>query len=87
MTIRARLQLGGGLPLHIYRKSAGRTHLWAKIYIFQLSMFTAKERRMFEKLVKSWVKFSICSAVLFFFYHLFINQKLEEEVSTNSKEE
>ena len=50
-------------------------------------MFTAKERRMFEKLVKSWVKFSICSAVLFFFYHLFINQKLEEEVSTNSKEE
>ena len=35
----ARLQLGGALPLHIHRKSAGRPHLRAKIYIFPLSMF------------------------------------------------
>ena len=42
---------------------------------------------MFDKFFKSCVKLSICSAVLFFFYHLFISQKLEEEVSTNSKEQ
>ncbi len=42
---------------------------------------------MFEKFIKSCVKFSICSAVLFFVYHLFITQKLEEEVPTNVKEQ
>ena len=87
MTIRARLQLGGGFPRHIYRKCAGWNHLWTKIYIFQVSMFIAKERRMFDRLIKSWLKFSICSIVLFFVYHLFITQKLEEEAPTNDKEE
>ena len=48
---------------------------------------TAKECRMFEKFIKSCVKFSICSAILFFVYHLFITQKLEEEVPTNVKEQ
>lgn len=48
---------------------------------------TAKEPCMFDKFFKSCVKFSICSAVLFFFYHLFISQKLDEETSTNTKEQ
>ena len=48
---------------------------------------TAKECRMFEKFIKSCVKFSICSVALFFVYHLFITQKLEEEVPTNVKEQ
>ena len=42
---------------------------------------------MSDWLFKSWVKATICSAVLFFFYHLFISQKLEEEISTKSKEQ
>jgi len=50
-------------------------------------VFTAKERHMSEWFFKSCVKFSICSAILFFFYHLFITQKLDEEVSTHSKEQ
>jgi len=41
---------------------------------------------MFDWFIKSWVKVSICTAVLFFFYHLFINQKLDEEVISNPKE-
>ena len=49
--------------------------------------YTAKERRMFDWFFKSWLKFSICSIVLFFFYHLFITQKLDEEDSTNAKEQ
>jgi hypothetical protein len=49
--------------------------------------YTAKERRMSEWFFKSCIKFSICSVVLFFFYHLFITQKLDEEVSTHSKEQ
>ena len=36
---------------------------------------------------KSWIKATICSAILFFFYHLFISQKLDEEVSTKNKEQ
>jgi hypothetical protein len=46
-----------------------------------------KGAAMSDWLFKSWVKATICSAVLFFFYHLFISQKLEEEVSTKSKEQ
>ncbi len=42
---------------------------------------------MSEWFFKSCIKFSICSVVLFFFYHLFISQKLDEEVSTHSKEQ
>ena len=42
---------------------------------------------MFDWFFKSWLKFSICSIVLFFFYHLFITQKLDEEDSTNAKEQ
>ena len=41
---------------------------------------------MSEWFFKSCLKFSICSIVLFFFYHLFISQKLEEEIDTKSKE-
>ena len=42
---------------------------------------------MSDWLFKSWLKISALTAVLFFFYHLFISQKLEEEVSTKSKEQ
>ena len=42
---------------------------------------------MFDWFIKSWFKFSICSVVLFFVYHLFITQKLDEDVSTNSKDQ
>ena len=48
---------------------------------------TAKERHMSEWFFKSCLKFSICSIVLFFFYHLFITQKLDEDVPVNSKEQ
>lgn len=41
---------------------------------------------MFEWFIKSCLKFTICSAVLLFFYHLFISQKLEEETNSNIKE-
>ncbi len=34
---------------------------------------------MSDWLFKSWLKISALTAVLFFFYHLFISQKLEEE--------
>ena len=42
---------------------------------------------MSDWLFKSWLKISALTAVLFFFYHLFITQKLDEDVSTNSKEQ
>ncbi len=41
---------------------------------------------MSDWLFKSWIKATICSAVLFFLYHLFISQKLEEEIETKTKE-
>jgi hypothetical protein len=34
---------------------------------------------MSDWLFKSWLKISALTAILFFFYHLFISQKLEEE--------
>lgn len=34
---------------------------------------------MSDWLFKSWLKISALTVVLFFFYHLFISQKLEEE--------
>ena len=42
---------------------------------------------MSEWFFKSCLKFSICSIVLFFFYHLFITQKLDEDLPVNSKEQ
>ena len=42
---------------------------------------------MAERLFKSCLKISICTAVLFFIYHLFISQKLNEEPTNfNSKD-
>lgn len=42
---------------------------------------------MADRLFKSCIKISICTAVLFFIYHLFISQKLDEEFdSTYSKD-
>ena len=35
---------------------------------------------MSDWLFKSWFKVSDITAILFFFYHLFISQKLEEEI-------
>lgn len=35
---------------------------------------------MSDWLFKSWLKISALTAILFFFYHLFISQKLEEEI-------
>ncbi len=34
---------------------------------------------MSDWLFKYWIKISALTAILFFFYHLFISQKLEEE--------
>ena len=34
---------------------------------------------MSDWLFKSWLKISALTVILFFFYHLFISQKLEEE--------
>ena len=34
---------------------------------------------MSDWLFKLWLKISALTAILFFFYHLFISQKLEEE--------
>lgn len=34
---------------------------------------------MSDWLFKSWLKISVLTIILFFFYHLFISQKLEEE--------
>ena len=97
--LEAKVAIRGKPPPSISRdKNASRYFLQAKIYIFPSSISpplmaiepewsTAKECRMFEKFIKSCVKFSICSAALFFVYHLFITQKLEEEVPTNVKEQ
>ena len=37
-------------------------------------------------LFKSWLNISALTAVLFFFYHLFISQKLEEESFSSDKD-
>ena len=34
---------------------------------------------MSDWLFKSWLKISALTVILFFFYHLFISQKLDEE--------
>lgn len=41
---------------------------------------------MSDWLFKSWLKISALTAILFFFYHLFISQKLEEETFTSNKD-
>ncbi|SHH69075.1 MULTISPECIES: hypothetical protein [unclassified Fibrobacter] len=41
---------------------------------------------MSDWLFKSWLKISALTAILFFFYHLFISQKLEEESFTSNKD-
>ena len=41
---------------------------------------------MSDWLFKSWVKVSVITAILFFFYHLFISQKLEEEYHTSNRD-
>jgi hypothetical protein len=41
---------------------------------------------MFEWFIKSCIKFSVCSAILLFIYHIFVSQKLEEESVSNIKE-
>jgi hypothetical protein len=41
---------------------------------------------MSDWLFKSWIKISALTAILFFFYHLFISQKLEEESFTSNKD-
>ena len=46
----------------------------------------AKELRMADWLFKSWIKVSVVSVILFFFYHLFISQKLEEECIPSEKD-
>ena len=42
---------------------------------------------MSDWLFKSWIKISALTAVLFFFYHLFISQKLEEENNSPNQDE
>ncbi|WP_294960363.1 hypothetical protein [uncultured Fibrobacter sp.] len=41
---------------------------------------------MSDWLFKSWLKISALTAILFFFYHLFISQKLEEEYHSFDKD-
>ena len=41
---------------------------------------------MSDWLFKSWLKISALTAVLFFFYHLFISLKLEEESFSSDKD-
>ena len=41
---------------------------------------------MSDWLFKSWLKISALTAILFFFYHLFISQKLEKESFTSNKD-
>ena len=45
-----------------------------------------KECTMSDWLFKSWVKISVLTVILFFFYHLFISQKLEEENFSSSSD-
>jgi hypothetical protein len=49
------------------------------MYFYEKAQCRAKERRMSDWLFKSWLKISALTVILFFFYHLFISQKLEEE--------
>ena len=41
---------------------------------------------MSDWLFKSWLKISALTAILFFFYHLIISLKLEEESFTSNKD-
>lgn len=41
---------------------------------------------MSDWLFKSWVKVSVITVILFFFYHLFISLKLDQETSNNSND-
>jgi hypothetical protein len=42
---------------------------------------------MSDWLFKSWLKISALTAILFFFYHLFISQKLEEEFHSSTNDD
>ena len=39
---------------------------------------------MSDWLFKSWIKVSVVTVILFFFYHLFISLKLEQEDCKNN---
>lgn len=43
-----------------------------------------KEHSMSDWLFKSWIKVSVVTVILFFFYHLFISLKLEQEDFKNN---
>ena len=44
----------------------------------------AQEHSMSDWLFKSWIKVSVVTVILFFFYHLFISLKLEQEDFKNN---
>ncbi|WP_290953622.1 hypothetical protein [Fibrobacter sp.] len=41
---------------------------------------------MSDWLFKSWIRISVLTVILFFFYHLFISQKLEEECYISNRD-
>ena len=41
---------------------------------------------MSDWLFKSWIRISVLTVILFFFYHLFISQNLEEECYISNRD-
>lgn len=57
--------------------------LWDLFCIFRGNK-VAQEHSMSDWLFKSWIKVSVVTVILFFFYHLFISLKLEQEDCKNN---